>query len=207
MAAKRADIAILGGGLAGGLIALALARWRKDVSVLLVDEADRFGGNHVWQFLGSDVSQAGRALLAPLVTAGWRGYDVRFPDLARDFPTAVYAVTSDRLDAVLRRALPPTAILTGARALACSAQAATLVDGTRIEARAVIDARGLRNTTTLMGGWQRYLGRRLKLERPHGLARPVLHDGRVHQIDGLRFVTCLPMAADEVFVEDICFAG
>ena len=210
MAAKRADIAILGGGLAGGLIALALARWRRDVSVLLVDEATHFGGgrmggNHMWSFLGSDVSQAGRALLAPLVVAGWRGYDVHFPDLARDLPTAVYAVTSDRLDAVLRRALPPAAILTGARALACSAQAATLVDGTRIEARAVIDARGLRNTTTLMGGWQRYLGRRLKLEQPHGLARPILHDGRVHQIDGLRFVSCLPMAADEVFVEDICF--
>ena len=210
MAAKQADIAILGGGLAGGLIALALARWRKDVSVLLIDEAaqfgvGRFGGNQVWPFLGSDVSQAGRALLTPLVVAGWRGYAVCFPDLSRDLPTAVYAVTSDRLDAVLHRALAPAAVLTGARALACSAQAATLVDGTRIEARAVIDARGLRSTTTLCGGWQRYLGRRLKLEQPHALARPILHDGRVHQIDGLRFVTCLPLAADEVFVEDICF--
>ena len=212
MAAKRADIAILGGGLAGGLIALALARWRKDLSVLLVDEAaqfggGRFGGNHVWSFLGSDVSQAGRALLTPLVVAGWRGYDVRFPDLARDLPTAVYAVTSERLDAVLRQTLPPAAILTGARALACSAQAATLVDGTRIEARAVIDARGLRNTTALSGGWQRYLGRRLKLERPHGLVRPILHDGTVDQVNGLRFVSCLPMAPDELFVEDICFGS
>jgi lycopene beta-cyclase len=205
MAEKRADIAILGGGLAGGLIALALARWRKDVSVLLVDEADRFGGNHVWPFLGSDVSEAGRALLTPLVASGWRGYDVRFPDLSRGFPTAVYAVTSDRLDAVLHRALPASAIMTGARALACSAQAATLVDGTRIAARAVLAARGLRNTTALSGGWQRYLGRRLKLERPHGLVRPILHDGSVDQVNGLRFVTCLPTAADEVHVEDICF--
>ena len=106
---------------------------------------------------------------------------------------------------MLRRALPAAAILTGARALACSAQAATLVDGTRIEARAVIDARGLRNTTALTGGWQRYLGRHLRLEAPHGLERPVLHDARVHQLDGLRFVSCLPMAADEVFVEDTCF--
>ena len=212
MAAKRADILILGGGLAGGLIALALARWRKDLAVLLVDEAaqfggGRFGGNHVWSFLGSDVSQAGRALLTPLVVAGWRGYDVRFPDLARDLPTAVYAVTSERLDAVLRQTLPPAAILTGARALACSAQAATLVDGTRIEARAVIDARGLRNTTALSGGWQRYLGRRLKLERPHGLVRPILHDGTVDQVNGLRFVSRLPMAPDEMFVEDICFGS
>jgi lycopene beta-cyclase len=144
-------------------------------------------------------------LLTPLVAAGWRGYDVRFPNLSRGFPTAVYTVTSDRLDAALRRALPASAILTGARALACSAQAAALVDGTRIEAHAVIDARGLRNTATLIGGWQRYLGRRLKLERPHGLARPILHDGNVDQVNGLRFVTCLPLAPDEVHVEDVCF--
>lgn len=44
------DIAILGGGLAGGLIALALHRARPDVRVKLIEADDMFGGNHVWSF-------------------------------------------------------------------------------------------------------------------------------------------------------------
>ena len=202
MAARHADIAILGGGLAGGLVALALARWCRHVSVLLVDEAEHLGGNHVWPFLGSDVSRAGRALLSPLVVAGWRGYAVHFDAYSRDLPGAVYAASSGRLDAALRHTLPAESILTGARALACSANAVTLVDGTRIEARAVIDARGLRNTAALTGGWQRYLARHVRMERPHGLLRPILVDARVKQIDGPRFVSCLPLGDDEMLIED-----
>ena len=204
MAARQADIAILGGGLAGGLVALALARWRRDLRILLVDEADHFGGNRVWTFLGSEVGRDGRELLAPLVTAGWRGYAVRFATHARDLPGAVYTVTSARLDAALHRVLPNDAILTDTRALACSAGAATLADGTRIEARAVIDARGLRNTTALTGGWQKCLGRHLRLEAPHGLERPILIDADLPQANGLRFLSVLPLAADELRIEDVC---
>ena len=37
MATREADIAIIGGGLAGGLIALALAERRPELDVLLVE--------------------------------------------------------------------------------------------------------------------------------------------------------------------------
>jgi len=41
-------IAIAGGGLAGSLVALALANRRPDVDFVLVEQGDVFGGNHTW---------------------------------------------------------------------------------------------------------------------------------------------------------------
>lgn len=206
MTARQCDIAILGGGLAGGLIALALARHRPDVSVLLVEQDQRLGGNHVWSFFGSDVGAAGRDLLAPLVIKGWQGYDVHFPDYARTLGTTYYAMTGERMDAVLRRSLPGEAIVTGARAVECGTRNVTLSDGTRIEAGAVIDARGIRHLGHLTGGWQKFVGRRLKLARPHGLERPVVMDATVPQLDGYRFVYALPFSEDEVFIEDTYYS-
>lgn len=204
--ARRCDIAILGGGLAGGLVALALSRARPELALLLVEQDERLGGNHVWSFFGSDVGKAGRELLAPMVAAAWPGYSVRFPDFERTLETSYYSITSERFDAGLRAALPADAVLTGVKVLACSATAVTLADGTRIEAGAVIDARGIRNLGHLTGGWQKFLGRKLKLNAPHDLALPRIKDATVEQVDGYRFVYCLPFAPDEVFVEDTYYS-
>lgn len=206
MSVRRCDIAILGGGLGGGLVALALARHRPDIALLLVDQESSLGGNHVWSFFGSDVGRAGRDLLGPAVAAAWAGYDVRFPAHARTLSTSYYAMTSQRFDATLRAALPAEAILTGTRVLAASARNVTLADGSRIEARAVIDARGIRNLGHLTGGWQKFVGQRLKLSAPHGLARPVIMDATVEQFDGYRFIYVLPFADDEVFIEDTYYS-
>ena len=206
MSLRKCDIAILGGGLAGGLTALAIARAQPDLSLLLVEQGEKLGGNHVWSFFGSDVDKKGRELLAPLVAAGWRGYDVRFPDFERTLDTTYYSITSERFDAALRTALPARAIVTGLRVLACSADAATLSDGSRIDARSVIDARGLRNLGHLTGGWQKFMGRRLRLPSAHGLQRPVVMDATVDQLDGYRFVYCLPFSETEVFIEDTYYS-
>ena len=71
----KCDVAILGGGLAGGLIALALRRKRPELDVLLIEESATLGGNHIWSFFGPDVAGEHRWLVAPLVCHGWRGYD------------------------------------------------------------------------------------------------------------------------------------
>ena len=73
------DVAIAGGGLAGGLIALALAKRRPELRVGIVEAGDRLGGNHIWSFFDSDVAAADRWLVDPLVCHRWGGYDVAFP--------------------------------------------------------------------------------------------------------------------------------
>ncbi|MBA4355759.1 MAG: lycopene cyclase [Novosphingobium sp.] len=206
MTARHCDIAILGGGLAGGLVALALRRARPDLLLLLVEQGETLGGNHVWSFFGSDVGKAGRELLDGLTVAAWPEYTVRFPSFQRRLKTSYYSITSERFDTMLRAELGEEAILTGVRALACSSTNVTLSDGTRIEAGAVIDARGIRNMGHLTGGWQKFVGQRLRLAAPHGLDAPLVKDATVDQHDGYRFVYCLPFAADEIFIEDTYYS-
>ena len=166
MPTRNADLVILGGGLAGGLIALALAERKPDLDLLLVEQDDHLGGNHVWSFFGSDVADEHRWLLERLVVKGWKGYDVQFPAYARTLPTTYYSITSERFDHELRATLPPRAILTGARVVSCDATSIRLVDGTTIEAGAVIDARGMRMAGELTGGWQKFVGSMVRLTRP-----------------------------------------
>lgn len=206
MIARHCDIAILGGGLAGGLIALAFARLRPDLSLLLVEQDERLGGNHVWSFFGSDVGKDGRALIAPMVAGAWPGYDVRFPAFARGLETSYYSITSERFDVHLRATLSAEAIVTGLRVLECTEASAMLSDGSRIEAGAVIDARGIRNLGHLTGGWQKFYGKYLKLSAPHGLDRPIIMDATVAQFDGFRFVYSLPFGPNEIFVEDTYYS-
>ena len=68
----QCDVAIVGGGLAGGLIALALRTKRPDVDIRLI-EPGAIGGEHVWSFFSSDVAEADRWLAAPLVSYRWPG--------------------------------------------------------------------------------------------------------------------------------------
>jgi len=206
MGAARADIAILGGGLAGGLVALALARLRPDLSVTVMERAATLGGNHVWSFFASDLPPGGEDLIAPLVAATWFGYDVCFPGYTRTLNTEYRATTSGRLDAALRSVLPAQAIMTGANVVSCTPVSVQLASGETIAAGAVLDARGISDYPSITGGWQKFLGQRFKLARPHGLARPIVMDATVAQHDGYRFVYCLPLADDAVFVEDTYYA-
>lgn len=206
MNARRCDIAILGGGLAGGLIALALARHRPDLTLLLVEQDERLGGNHVWSFFSTDTDQPATELLAPMLEATWSDYDVRFPSHTRTLHTRYQAMTSARFDAALRAALPEDAILSGQPVASCTADEVMLSDGTMISAGGVIDARGLLDASHFTGGWQKFVGQKLKLTAPHGLDRPIVMDATVAQLDGYRFMYALPFAPDVVFLEDTYYS-
>lgn len=206
MNARRCDIAILGGGLAGGLIALALARHRPDLTLMLVEQDEHLGGNHVWSFFATDTDKPATELLAPMVTATWSDYSVHFPDHARKLHTSYSTMTSETLDAAVRAALPAEAILSGRQVVSCTASEVSLEDGTLIDAGGVIDARGIRNFDHFTGGWQKFVGQRLKLNAPHGLANPIVMDATVAQLDGYRFMYALPFAPDEIFLEDTYYS-
>lgn len=201
--ARDCDVAVVGGGLAGGLIALALKLARPEISVRLIEETDSLGGNHRWSWFASDVTSLGAELLRRFRVAQWdNGYDVAFPGYKRHLRTAYRSLSSHDFAFALARDLPPGTVLTGRRALSLDARGVTLADGERIDAGAVIDARGFEPTALLGGGWQVFLGHHLRTSAPHGVRQPVIMDATVDQLGGYRFVYVLPLSADELFLED-----
>jgi lycopene beta-cyclase len=199
---EAVDLAILGGGLAGGLIALALRARRPDLRLVLVEGAETCGGNHIWSFFDSDVDTQDRWLTGPLVSHAWPGHAVRFPGHARDLPGTYQSIESERLDSALRAALGPDGLLTGCPVDLVTPDAVRLADGSTIRAGGIIDARGPGDLSALSLGYQIFLGQRLDLTAPHGLTRPVIMDATVDQSDGYRFVYLLPFGPDSLLVED-----
>ena len=202
----RCEVAIVGGGLAGGLVALALKGRHPALDVRLIEAAGTVGGNHLWSFFGSDVAQEHRWIVAPLVAQAWRGYDIAFPAHRRTIDATYYSIGSEKLDAAVRRALPDDALMLDRRVLGVSPTAVVLADGARVEATGVIDARGTGDLALLELGWQKFVGRELVLDAPHDSPRPMVMDATVAQIDGYRFVYCLPFADERMFVEDTYYS-
>lgn len=203
MTARDCDIAIVGGGLAGGLTALALARLRPDVTVRILEAGAAPGGNHRWSWFDSDLTEAGRDLLGQFPLARWDlGYDVRFAGFARTLGTPYRSLASPDFAAELARLLPAGTIRSGAEVRALDRGGVTLASGERVAARTVIDCRGFAPSPHLTGGWQVFMGRHLRTAAPHGVERPVIMDATVEQLGGYRFVYLLPISPHEIFVED-----
>ena len=200
----QCDVAIVGGGLAGGLIALALRTRRPDVDIRLI-EPGRIGGEHVWSFFSSDVAEDDRWLATPLVSHSWRGYDITFPAHRRTLTAGYFSIESERFATVVGERLAPGQLLAD-KAIALGAGAVVLAGGDRVEAGGVIDARGAADMSMLDLGWQKFVGRELVLASPHGVERPTVMDATVEQIDGYRFVYCLPFAENRMFVEDTYYS-
>ena len=203
----RTEIAIVGGGLAGGLIALALHRRHPEISVMLLEQGDVLGGNHRWSWFASDLADPdSAALLAGFRTIQWRGYDVRFPTYDRQLGSHYQSLASPDFDAGLRRELSPDSIHTNCAVAAVDAGGVTLTGGARISARTVIDCRGAVSSKHLQGGWQVFMGRHIRTVQPHGVARPMIMDAAVDQHDAYRFVYTLPLGANDLFIEDTYYA-
>lgn len=205
-AIHHCDLAIVGGGLAGGLIALALRKQRPDLNLRIIEGGERLGGDHLWSFFASDIAAADRWLIAPLISYGWASYDTAFPDHARTLKAPYYSIESERFDRVVRAACPEDMVMTGRKVLGASARAVVLADGDRVEAGGVIDCRGPGDLSKLDLGWQKFLGQELALAEPHDLKRPIVMDATVAQIDGYRFVYALPFSPTRLFVEDTYYS-
>jgi lycopene beta-cyclase len=195
------DVILAGGGLANGLLAWRLRTHRPELRILLLEQGDTLGGNHTWSFHDGDLDAAQRQWIAPLVTARWASYGVRFPDHARILDSGYATIASGDFHRTIAPALGP-ALWLHTRIEAVTPTTVQLSGGELLRARAVVDGRGARASTHLALGWQTFLGQEVRLREPHGLAAPVLMDASVEQQGGYRFVYLLPFAPDRLLIED-----
>lgn len=196
---------IAGGGLAGSLVAFALATRRPEVEFLLVEPGERLGGNHIWSFFDGDVDEAGRGLVAPLISKSWPAHEVIFPKRRRRLGFGYNSVKSSLLDKVVRGAVPAGRIRRASVA-ALGADFVALDGGERIAAAGVIDARGPGDFSGLELAWQKFVGRTYRTTAAHDRKIPIIMDATVEQVDGYRFVYTLPFAADDLLIEDTYYS-
>ena len=211
IASSPVDLALVGGGLQNGLIALAALAARPDLRLVVLERGPTLGGDHTWCFHADDVPTAAAAWFAPLVAHRWDGYEVAFPTRRRTLTSPYAALTSARFDAVVGAALaaaPNARLVRGAEVDAVApGRVGYRADGAwhELTATTVVDARGPQRTAA-DAGWQKFVGHELALDRPHGLTRPMLMDATVPQDDGFRFFYVLPLAPDRLLIEDTRFS-
>lgn len=203
--ALDADLILVGGGLANGLLALRLRQQRPDLRLLIVEQGDTLGGNHTWSFHQHDLTPAQQRWLEPMVGQRWPGYEVIFPDLQRRLGSGYASIFSERFHQYLMPELSDGVRL---RTTVASVEPhrVRLGSGDILQAGAVIDGRGVRRTDQLALGFQKFLGQELRLQQPHGLREPIIMDASVAQHDGYRFVYVLPLSADSLLIEDTYYA-
>jgi lycopene beta-cyclase len=171
----------------------------------MLEQEARIGGEHTWSFHESDFGVETRRWIAPLIAHSWPHQEVRFPNRRRRLRVAYHSITSQRFHSVISEALGDRARLE-TPVSEVRPDGVTLADGTRLEARAVIDGRGPLAVPGIEVCYQKFLGLRLRLERPHGLAGPIIMDATVPQRDGYRFVYVLPLEETELLVEDTYYS-
>ena len=198
---KRDGIVIAGGGLAGALAALAMARHRPDVPVMIVEEGETFGGQGVRSFTDAELGQAGAELIGPLER--WPGFYVAFPGFSRNLGIAYAGFGAVDLHRALVEILDPKHYRLGAKVVAVREDALVLEGGEEIKAQGAIDARGAASLGALDLVYAARLEREYRFKAPHRVDRPVLVDATVAQTEGLRFVQCLPLAEDRLVVADV----
>jgi lycopene beta-cyclase len=201
VAGLKADVVLVGGGLANSLIAWRLRRLRPEVELIVLERGERLGGHHTWSFHEGDLTPEQHAWIRPLVARSWEGHEVRFPSLSRRLRGAYHSATSAKLQEIVGEALGPR-LRPSAEVAHVSPHEVRLVDGTRFTAGAVIDGRGDPGDRHLVLGFQKFVGLNLELKHDHGLEGPILMDATVPQLDGFRFVYTLPFARRRLLVED-----
>ena len=204
---KRDGLLIAGGGLAGSLAAIAIARSRPEVPLMLVEEGESFGGSdRLWCFQEDELDEQGLALISPLISHRWPGYYVAFPGQSRKFKSALAAVRTADVDRAVRETLRPDQYRLGTKAVAVREDELILLGGEKLKADGAIDARGAANLSMLDLGWRKSMAREYLFAQPHQVDRPVLIDATVDQHDGYRFMQCIPFTELRMRIEDCYFS-
>lgn len=197
---------VAGGGLAGCLAALAIAKRRPDVEILLLEQDQAFGGNHIWSFFDTDVPPERRWVLDGVPARHWPDHDVRFPRRHRIIPIGYNSIRSRDLASALIATLRPDQYRLGAPVVDVGATHVSLGTGERFEADAVLDARGPGAMPGQEMAWQKFVGRIYRFSTGHRVTRPMIMDATIPQHDGYRFLYFLPLSPTDLLIEDTYYS-
>ncbi len=203
---EKVDLAIIGGGLAGGLTAYFMAQAHPGRSIILAEQNDELGGNHTWSFFGADVSPAALELLKPLISRSWAATSVEFPRVKRTIDGEYHSIRSEDFNRVLKEKLGDK-IWFSMTATKVTDTTVLFEDGSSIDAAAVFDARGLQQIPVNgLNGYQKFIGYDVTLQEPHGLTAPIIMDATCPQLDGYRFFYLLPWDQTRLLVEETFYS-
>jgi lycopene beta-cyclase len=194
-------IVLVGAGLASAIIAQRLSTVRDAPQIVILEATDKPFGEHTWSFHKADLQPSSFSWLAPLIAHEWDGQSVRFGSYERHFPSGYASLTSESVSAAIER-LPNVSLSKNVEVTALLPAHVTFPDGSTLFASCVIDCRGYRPSSSMVLGYQKFVGLEVELSEPHGLPRPVIMDATVDQLDGYRFVYLLPMSPTRLMIED-----
>lgn len=205
---EQTDLIIVGAGLSGLLTAWFRLMEKPAERILVLEAASKAAGNHTWSFNVSDIDAPWRQRLEPFIAHRWPGHSVRFPRYSRRLPISYATGNSASLLAAVRPFVEARSlsVRTESPAVLVEPTAVELADGTHLTAKAVLDARGGRPPSSMLLGYQKFVGHRVRTRQPHGLTEPLLMDATVEQRDGFRFIYCLPYTSTELLIEDTCYS-
>ena len=203
---SQVDLAIVGGGLAGGLTAYFMVQMHPARLIELIEAEDHLGGNQTWSFHESDVSPAALEILKPLISRSWSSTSVEFPRVKKTVDGAYHSIRSEDFNRVLKEVLGAK-IKFNSRATKLTDTTVVVEDGRVIDAACVFDARGLPQAPMAgLNGFHKYIGYDVTLETPHGLSNPILFDATCPQLDGFRYFHLIPWDQTRLLVEETFYS-
>jgi len=208
MTAAALHYIIVGGGLAGSLISLALGE-RARTRVTLIERDGVLGGNHTWSFHDGDIERTDQEWLGHLVSCRWPRYRVEFPGGGRTIDSGYGTIESSAFAPLITARLLAcgVSLLVDTAVTEVNATEVRLADGTVITGDVVIDARGPSvHGAGGRGGYQKFVGLEFQLSAEGPWDVPLLMDGLVPQEGGYRFIYVLPFSRTRVLIEDTVYA-
>ncbi|MEO1609196.1 MAG: lycopene beta-cyclase CrtY [Pseudomonadota bacterium] len=199
------DVILVGGGLANGLIADRLAVARRNLNVLIIEAADRLGGDHTWSYHSSDVKPEQDEWLRAIGRISWPSQSVHFPSYQRIISTGYRTIVSSDLHHRLT-SHGHLAFSFATKVKTVEVNKVILESGRELHGACIIDGRGMQPVSGLKLGYQKFFGLECEMKEPHGLSAPILMDTTIEQIDGYRFMYCLPYSPSQMLIEDTYYS-
>lgn len=223
------NFVIIGAGLWGRSLALAIRRHRPDLQILILDASEPVP-HRTWSFHLSDLnsnlatvpgkntdSQTNSQTnwFLDYVSAQWPSQTVHFPSHSRTLNSGYATIRSEdfmeksdrELGAWIHRDFVTKVLAPdGAHGNGEAGVEVHCASGAIYRAPLVIDTRPQPLKSHELG-YQKFLGLDVELQTDHKLDSPIIMDATVEQIDGYRFMYVLPFSPRTLLIEDTIYSN